>query len=217
MKSSRLIAALLLSAMLFTAAACSDDSGKSQQSGETTAAAETTEAAETEIPDNLPASDFEGYEFTIMTYQPKTYYMETETGDILDDAKYARQLAIQERFNVKFGVSEYKTYVELTPAFQNSVLAGDNACDIAVPHLIGCCPGFINGHFVGDWNMTDYIDFSKPWWNQQLNDTMLINDRLFYIAGYVTLPSPMCMFYNKAYGDDYSFEDMNTVIREGRW
>ncbi len=222
MKIRKLISSLLLAAMLASMAACggapaSDDTS----SGDTTPAADTTlseEDARLAIDDGLPEKDYEGYEFTIWSLGPATYYMEEETGDIVDDAKYQRQRTVEERFNVNMKVNETGwTWQNLQTNIQNSIMASDNAFDIAMPHQIGGGFALITNHMVIDWNEVPYVDLTKPWWNQRINETLNIQDHQFYIAGHISLPSPFCFFFNKQFVEDYNFEDMYTLVREGRW
>ena len=37
------------------------------------------------------------------------------------------------------------------------------------------------------------------------------------MAGYVTMPTPFCMFVNKAMLADHGFDDMYHTVREGKW
>lgn len=215
MRGLRIIS-LLLAAFLtvVTVIACADSKGI--LSDITTTAAD-TEPVETEIPDNLPEGDYEGYLFTIMTYSPKTYYIEEQTGDIVEDAIYTRNQRVGERFNVKIGVNAQPGIAELNSAAIASVLAGEDAYDIIIPHQIVSGPGFINQHIITDWNDITYIDTEKPWWNQTINETINILGKQFYLAGAITVPSPFCLFFNKQYVADYNLENIYAVVREGRW
>lgn len=81
---SGLAAAIILFLLIAVSCALADvDAGTN---GNITSAAE--EPVSTEIPDNLPAVGYEGYAFTVMTYSPGTYYIEEQTGDIVNDAIY---------------------------------------------------------------------------------------------------------------------------------
>ncbi|MHB1151286.1 MAG: extracellular solute-binding protein [Eubacteriales bacterium] len=206
------ITAVLLNAVIITACADSgtDSAGVSSTSIE-------TEPAETEIPDNLPEAGYAGYSFTIMTYSPNTYYIQEQTGEIVNDAIYTRNQRVEERFGVEVEVNTQPGIAELNSAAIASVLAGEDAYDIIIPHQIQSGPGFINQHIITDWNKIPYVDTEKPWWNQTINDTINILGKQFYLAGSVTIPSPFCFFFNKQYISDYNLEDLYTTVKQGRW
>ncbi len=223
MKLQRLVSSLILAAMLASMAACggapaTDDT--TANSGDTTPAADTTlseEDARLAIDDGLPKKDYGGYEFVILTHSPKAYIVEAEDGDVLNDAKWKRQGLVEERFNVDLMEAQGGTFQENHAAFANSVMAGDRAYDLFIPHQIYSAPGLVNEHMVADWNDVPYINLDQPWWNQRINETLTLAGHQFYMTGYVTLPAPKCMYFNKDFIDDYKFEDLYTVVNEGRW
>nr|MBQ4318374.1 hypothetical protein [Clostridia bacterium] len=113
----KLLAAILIAAMALPMfAACSSDNGNTADTttaGETTAAVQgDTEptAAETEAKFPHEAKDFGGKRFKIIvdydgnTANPVDYTdlaVESENGDVLNDAVYERNAFIEDTFNVK--------------------------------------------------------------------------------------------------------------------
>jgi hypothetical protein len=175
------------------------------------------EDARASVPDNLPERDFGGYGFTILTYSPGTYYVEEMNGDVVEDAKYERNFRLAERFNAEIGVVASPGINELDAALKASVISGDNAYDIAIPHQITSGPGFITGHCIADWKNVPYVNPEQPWWNQSINETISIKGTQFYLAGYITMPTPFCMFINRAFITDYGFDDIYATVKEGKW
>lgn len=206
------IISLMLSVFIVTACAGPEENHPGTVSAESESVSE-----ETEIPDNLPENDYGGYTFTIMTYSPATYYIEEQTGEIVDDAIFTRNQRVEERFGVVIAVNSQPGIVELNSAAVASVLAGEDAYDIIIPHQIQSGPGFINQHIIADWNNIPFVDTEKPWWNQTINETINILGKQFYLAGSITIPSPFCLFFNKQYVGDYNFENIYTTVNEGRW
>ena len=97
------------------------------------------------------------------------------------------------------------------------MISGDNAYDIAIPHQITSGPGFITSQSILTWNDVPCVNPDKPWWNQTINETINILGQQYYMAGYVTMPTPFCMFVNKAILADHGFDDMYKTVREGKW
>lgn len=185
---------------------------------ESETAPETTELeARQAISDDLPERDFEGYEYHILTYTPTTYEVEELTGEVVDDAKYDRNLKINDRFNVTIKAVESAGINELDKELKQSVLSGDNSYDIAIPHQITSGPGFITSHSILTWNDIPYVNPDKPWWNQTINETISILGQQYYMAGYVTMPTPFCMFVNKDLAADNNVGDIYQMVRDKKW
>lgn len=179
---------------------------------------ETTELeARQAIPDDLPDRNFEGYEYRILTYIPTTYEVEELTGDVVEDAKYDRNLKIEERFNATIRAVPSPGIAELDKELKKSVLSGDNSYDIAIPHQITSGPGFITSHSILTWNDVPYVNPDKPWWNQTINETINILGQQYYMAGYITMPTPFCMFFNKGLAVDSNVGDLYQMVRDKQW
>lgn len=118
----KITALLLCAAMLITLGACAG--GKTD--GENTGTADSvTEAAETELTASLPEVNYEGQYFNIIidggTIGNADFIAEEENGEILNDAVFARNRAVEEQLNVNieaevigYGpsfVSELDTYI----------------------------------------------------------------------------------------------------------
>ena len=103
MKNIRFGAALLLLAML---ASCGGTDTPAVS--DTTASGEDTDAQTTEdtLKPDLPDKTYDGEVITIFqraeTKYQKDFYVEEATGDILDDAIFARNSAVSDQFGVEF-------------------------------------------------------------------------------------------------------------------
>ena len=138
-------ASLLLAILSVASMAVSCSSGNTgnntspENNADTPTAAETTAAAETEIPtipESLPNVNYDGYVFRMLTTDEVgsvRYSFELDTdamnGDVLNDAVYERNMAVEERFGVKIEQIPYDKSGFLR-AYQNSVTAGDDSYDL---------------------------------------------------------------------------------------
>ena len=117
-KNPRILAAILLAAMLIpTMFACGGDGGKKPAD---TTAAETTVPEETApthdangfLLDDIPEDiDFDGTTVNILKwnhYESKDFNVEEENGEILNDALYNRNRTAEERLNVVLEFPEVK-------------------------------------------------------------------------------------------------------------
>jgi len=211
-----LLAALLLPAT----SSCSTPTGDIQtQSKESTT--ETTAVIEDPLADNLPERDYDGKTFTIWgdVYEYVYFYDNNQTGDVIDDAVYNRNRAIEERFNIKFQYDLYEAWWREMADMRSSVLASTGAYDI----LTGVTPHMSTNLLSGLYqNLADmeYIDLSKPWWFSYVNDEAIIGDRLYMASGYFDMPSlsrTLVTFYSTELAEQYDVEDLYTLVHEGKW
>ena len=93
--SRKITCTLLLTSMLLSMQACG---GEAVSSDTTTAPAGDTTTAEPEY--QLPEADFGGETFNVYLWSLSKLPVEEENGDILNDAIYARNRAVEDELNV---------------------------------------------------------------------------------------------------------------------
>ena len=167
------ITALLLASLLLASCASAGTS-EVETTGAATDAETTINTAElTEMEkralmeDDLPEKDFGGKDFRISTKRGMMYEIdeEEETGDIIEDALYARNRRIEERFNIKIvpvitEANDGNTHVN---EVRKSIMAADDAFDLSATYVFTSGPLVTDGCFL-NWLNMPYNDLSKPWW-----------------------------------------------------
>ena len=185
---SLLLAVLMLLPALVSCSEKSADPQSSDPAPEQTTAAPAAAEEEDEsqlsslelrqrIPDNLPANNFNGRDFTVCTEERKFYeiFSEELTGEATNDAVYDRNIRIEDRFNVKIG-----TLANGNPENQviTTVTSGTHDFDIV---------GFVNyktytpvtSGVLYNWLDIPLVDLSQPWHNQLANGDATVNGKLF--------------------------------------
>ncbi|MBE6658875.1 MAG: hypothetical protein E7604_10610 [Ruminococcaceae bacterium] len=169
MKKMNIAAILLLSAVL---SACGD---AAQTNTETTApiSSETTTTIEetTEDPyadqraafDALPTLDLDGAEFIVAAQEAtgcseKEIYVEATDGEVVNDAIFARNMAVNERFNCEIRVNG----CDVNKAVRTAVSAGDTSYPLAFPSLSMAGTLARSGYLV-DFHDMDVISLDRPW------------------------------------------------------
>jgi len=231
MTAKKLIALALLGALLLTSwgtlLSCSKGGGGS--ASVTTAAGDAAEtepeevdslAARMKVSDGLENTDFEGKTFGILGDDAclDYYLMEEETGDVLDDSIYQRNMAVSERFNVELDAKVFPE-AELTKNLKNSVMAGDNEYQLFAGHIIYA------GMAVGDgiyynWYDMPFIDFEKPWWSDSNVNDLTYKGKAFIAMGdfaLTTIDSTYAMYFNKQLAADNNLGNLYQVTNEGKW
>ena len=145
-----------------------------------------------------------------------------ENGEVINDAVFKRNRAVEERLNVKLNIvdngadsnSSYQKQVAL------DVLAGDNSFDIAsLNGYFG--PSMVSGGYFYDLLDLKYLDLEKPWWNSDFVDQITVYDSLYIITGDLSLTATnrvFAMFFNKrTFADYYPDTDLYDTVRQGKW
>ena len=219
----KITAFTLLLANLLLLAAC----GGSEVSNDTTASAggDTTAApVETEVTDDIPELDFGGAPFRVLTadfsgYPTRTFSAE-QTGDILDDALFARNQYLEERFNIEIEEITVSNFIkDISPAIRTVVLAGDPAYELAMMvdrfalniGMEGC---------LYSYNDLPYIDLDKPYWNQQVKEDFSVDGKLFFCYGddnLVFFQNTTILTFNKQLAEQYKLDDPYQLVYDGKW
>jgi len=214
---SRLLSAVLIVSLL--AVGCNE----AEQSSQDTTAADVTETeteAETVDPnsvegrrlvsDELPEKNYGGAEFRILTndYGVVDFVAEEETGALINDAIFRRNLKVEDRFNVKIVTQGY-AYKETASLLTAAVSGGEDAYDLVSHHMISNGPLALEGYYL-DLGDVPYFDSDKPWWNQNAWENLSIGGHSYLMYGSITpygLGGQYCVYMNKRHGENYGLTD----------
>ncbi len=195
------------------------DTGESQTGPADTSDVETTR-------DSLPALNYEGAEvcmFVPSNLSFAEFFVEEQTGDIVDDAIYDRNLAVSERLNVSFSFraesntwAERNTYADM---ISQSALAGDAAYDIVAGYSMSVASLAASGVLI-DLTSTEYLDFSKPWWSDSLLAESTVNGKLYFASGDISTSMLYYMYgtyFNKDILTDFGLENPYDLVDNNQW
>ncbi len=220
------ITLLILLVMILSAlASCGTETVVEETETPATETAETETLEETAVPevsDDLPKKDFEGRTFSMITYNDiaSDLIAPEVTGDVVNDAVFARNATVAERFNVVLETKGDFAWDEIPAYVRRSVQAGEDAFQLSVDHMVSFS-GLVCDGLLMNWYDIPYIDFSKPWWSQSTVEDMSYMGKATPLAiGDLSLSSiadSLCYYFDKGAVVDYGLEDMYTVVNEGRW
>lgn len=178
------------------------------------------------ITDNLPERDFGGADYTVLAAAEhciNKYYLDEATGDVVDDAVFERNRAVEDRFNIKFvyetlnGYSAGKT--EVKARLDNAVMSGDATYD----HFIGDT-FYVTGSVMGGvfTNLLDleYLDFSQPYWLQYVNPNLRVAGTQFFACGAYDLQAVSenwIIMFNKEVATEFDMTSFYDDVRDGSW
>jgi len=227
MKQTKLFAFLLASLLVTSAVtACGgDDTSTVDTTANTTGTVAETEPVEEDIfsarlkvSDDLPEKDWEGRVFRIVNDGHVGSFAEQD-GDVVNDAIFARNLTVSERFNVTFEDINKENGDGTKAYVTKSVNAGDDAFDFVITHSITAGDLALEDYY---WNWYDipYVNFEKPWWAVTTRENLTYDGVCPLAIGDFALMSygqTVCMYFNKQLVENYDLENPYDIVRAGEW
>jgi len=239
---SKMICLVLACLMLLSVVACGkaqDDTASTTTAPDAGTAApvadnETTAPAQTEnvdengyLKDDLdPSLNFGNKEFTLLYWSDREheeFYVESLKGDLVEDALYNRNRAVEERLGMTFAYATTPGNANNLDSFvqkvNTSITAGDHAYDLVSAHsqTIGVCA---SKNLLYNINELQDIDFEKPWWPEKLIEQATMGDNLFFVSGDISANMIYMMyvtFFNKDLLETHNLEDPYTLVEQGKW
>jgi len=234
MKFTKKISVILLFAMLAALPACGGTSQDTADGIDSPNASDSTGPAEL-TPDQinrenavlrLPKIDFGGESFNLLYVGEDVYRQDLfaeETGDVVDDAVFARNIAVEELLNCTLNLICYDNNTKTTAEhIGTTVLAGEDLYDLCSSHQAYTAMLVTQGYF-HNFSDDSYIDWEMPWWNLEYMEEMVVgDDRIFFLFGDISLmrmKSLGSVYYNREmydelYGDP---DELYDIVFDGKW
>lgn len=225
---------LIFAALFFISAMASCNNSPSGDSGNTS---ENTPANQSDGngSDSLAAEEYvypslngEGRDFTFLNVAPvwdfyTTIVHESTTSEVLDDAIYARNRLIEEKFNIN--IKEVTAEISsITDTLRTMVKAGENLYDTAYCPASFSAPigSLITDNYLMDLNEISSLNLNKNWWNQTIMKEAVIGDsnKLYYTScdiNIMDLQAMSCVFFNQDMMTDLGLELPYNTVKEGKW
>ena len=229
MKHSKQISLTLLALMTTNLFACGGGSDMPVVTdGADTTSEAVTEPSRENTPDSLPADlDFGGLSIRVVFIDSKFYIQEMaaeQTGDIVDDAIYARNAAVEDRLNITLDKIAVGTDdpVANSAAIRSSVMAGSDDYDIVSGMQWLTLPQALQGMYM-NLNNNKYLDLSQPWWWNDYIDELKVGDKAtYFLNGDISLLSILnmsCIFFNKEMIADLgtTADELYKLVLDGNW
>jgi len=179
---------------------------------------------------NFEPVDMQGYVFKFGTRDDATHeypahtrdlFAEAETGDLINDVVYRRNMAVEEKFNCKIEMDALPEDNEkrANDVVDKSVKAGDKSYDVLLSHMMHAVDTAVKGCLY-DIAQFPNIDLSKPYWNQGVRTGFSISNMLHIglsDLSFSTNENLYCMFFNKSLMKDYGIENPYVFVNENKW
>jgi len=180
---------------------------------------------EKSVPD-LPEANYNGHEFKIMVTSDEgdtlrnDFWADAITGEVINDAKYMRNLYVEEKYGVKINnISTGWSNGNGVNLLKRSASAGDFAYDAAMTTVYDACNLAVSGLTL-NLNDVPHIDLSKQWWDRQANRDLNIMGKMYFTTGdisRVSNDSTYAVLFNKELARDHGLENPYEAVRAGEW
>jgi ABC-type glycerol-3-phosphate transport system substrate-binding protein len=230
MKHISLLAAILLLLSVFVTA-CGGDSGTASETAPRTDTMANNTGAEgaenTLMIDSLTAQDFGGASFRIFTSNvlsglemPTTInYAADETGEIVNDTLFARDIWLTETYNVdvQYTVDNESGKPQRLTLL---VLSGDDVHDLIIEDLATVARSLAESNCSYPLNYIDTIRLDQSYWMPELNKQLMIGDNLFFSASPLSpryYGSVYLIMFNRDLAEDLHLPDFYKMVTDGTW
>ena len=223
-------AGCILAAMLLSfAVGCgqkedTDTSDTAQNAGNdsavTTALAE--EQPKTPLYEMEP-KDFGGRDFRISVnekYESEMWVPEYNN-DVCNDAVYARNLLIEDYFNVKIKVvtTPSTSNEGQVQEIQRNLMANDDVYDLTAAYTYLAGVPVLEGLYY-DWHDVPVVDFSREWWVQSANEAFSIAGKQYVAVGDLSITTLLLsygVFFNQQLAQNQDLPDLYQMVLDGKW
>ena len=172
---------------------------------------------------NLPDVTFGGHEMRLLVrgeahtlFAARDIYAEELNGELINDAVFHRNRAIEERFDVTISQEAVANPGSFIVRLIN---AGDDVYDALVDATIASVNLSGAGMLV-DLKTVPHIDLSKPWWDQSLTRELTVGGRLFGAIGDLIISDmdgTWGVLFNKNMLEDFSLPNPYELVKAGGW
>ncbi len=228
-RSAQALILVILMAAGFIVTSCAAPADDTASTSAGTIAEITEEEATTELQPNIPEGlDFAGEDFLFLVSSASdtngvdwvTYdiWVENENGEAVNDAVFARNLYLKEKYNVNIKQTDSggSTTLALT---QKSVKAGSDDYDAVITNIAAGGTLAQSGMIYNLYDV-NYIDLSMPWWDQRAVEDLSIGGKVYYATGDVTVinnDATWVLMFSKKLAADNNIGNLYDFVRSGKW
>ena len=182
-----------------------------------------TVTAETKDPfyeTDLPVRDLGGAEFMIAYNNCPNIHgsviPDEETGDVLNDTQFRRNMTIEETYNVSLVQYDYN---DTESTVRNAVTAGEDAYDLIMLRCPQALTWWKEGLLI-PFDALPNLNLEKGYWDQNINDALSIGGVQYIAEGAFNLDIydlTFCLLFNKTLAAQFDLDDHYAAVKNGTW
>ena len=147
-------------------------------------------------------------------------YSESETGDMLNDEIYKRNLKLEEDLNFTFefikSPSREDSQRTIIAEFESG---GSSGIDMALNYAYYSTGAALRDCYT-NLHTVDTLNLENPWWNQTYVEAATIQDQLYFVVGDLNLSvvdRSLAIYYNATLANTFQIPDLYTTVLDGNW
>ncbi|MCL2814915.1 MAG: hypothetical protein FWD23_09980 [Oscillospiraceae bacterium] len=173
----------------------------------------------------LPDGDFGGAEFRLLLsgWSGVDFECDEESdGDRLNDAIYARNLAIEEKYKITIKTVNLDTFDQFGPssdAYRKAARSGADEYDAFFGIQQYSLVDSMNSLNVEYNESLPYVDLNKPWWDSGILE-VCYGDKVYFAAGDIahsTLGYTTLLIFNKFLFNESGLDYPYQSVKDGTW
>jgi len=179
------------------------------------------------LTDSLPGDlNFNGAAINLFiqsdAWKQEEFVAAEENGDVINDAVYRRNTAVEDRLNIKLNVIAgpgWQQWDSMATQIRASIMAGDHSYDL-IAGWSARVPSLALEDLFMDLYQLPYLEPSQPWWNQSMLTEMKLGGKLPFLCGDMTMSmisNCSVMYFNKTVQQQFSVPDLYQVVIDGKW
>ena len=178
------------------------------------------------VKDNLPEDlKFTGETISIISrgrdWCKDEVSVEALTGDVINDAIYNRNAAVEDRLGIKIvnHLTTDKDNYSITETIRKQVQAGTDEYNLFANSVYATIM-YTGDNLFQDMTELTYLDLEQPYWSQGFNEAASIGDAQYFATGAICLSLyrfVFVTFFNKNLFDEYKIPYLYDVVDDGKW
>ncbi|MCL1859715.1 MAG: hypothetical protein FWF92_10860 [Oscillospiraceae bacterium] len=175
---------------------------------------------------DYPEYDFKGESVNILARKDNwaggsqdydDLYVESETGEVLNDAVYKRNQTVEEKYNVQIKV---EPVADANSTIQKSIKAGDDDYQIIQEKLVFMSATLAPQNYLFDLKSVASLNLDAPWYNQNAIKDLSINNKITTLGGDITISDKsgvIMTVFSKKLSLQYGLENLYNTVNDGKW
>ena len=150
----------------------------------------------------------------------REFFADSETGDMLNDEIYKRNLKLEADLNFTFefveSASKDESYRMVIAEYQSG---GDSGLDLISNYAYYSTAAALRDCYVNLYDV-ETMDISHPWWNHTYVEAATIKDQLYFIVGDLNLTGvdrSFVIYYNASLANDFQIGNLYDTVLDGQW
>ncbi len=168
---------------------------------------------------NIPAQDYEGYEFNILTREANAYntryiVAEADSGEVLGDALTKRNSVLESKYNIT--IKQMKVD-DVVTTVRSAVMSGTIEFDAIFAASGSLATMAIEG-LLYDLNTVERFDFTKSYWDSNACEQLAMGGKLYFTNNSTNIHAlGWAMFFNKYLIDEYGLTSPYEHMANNTW